>query len=250
MYRLPTSNTPLDFPNDFKTSPEGLLAMDGNLLPETLINAYAKGIFPWFNEGDPLLWWHPDPRLVLFFDQIHVSQSLQKLIKKTVFLQEDTDEKYKYHVTINQDFGTVIEACASMRAEGRETTWITKSMKKAYGQLHNLGFAHSVEVWNPEKELVGGMYGIAIGKVFFGESMFSRENNTSKLAFYWLSTFLKKHGFLLLDCQVESAHLKGLGAKNISRIEFLECLKRGKTHLKKTSAAFRCHSRGGGNPEK
>jgi len=241
MYQLPPISEPLDFPADFRTTTEGLLAIGGNLHPTTLVNAYSKGIFPWFSEEEPILWWHPYPRAVLFPKTEHISRKMSLLMKKTSFLgavsqtsplPAPSDDSL-YTVTIDRDFSGVITECAQKRTKDRESTWITKRMKEAYTKLYDLKFAHSVEVWNNNHDLVGGMYGIAIGKVFFGESMFSHESNTSKLALFFLAQHLATLDYILIDCQVDSKHLQSLGATNISRKKFMEYLKKGKTHLKK-----------------
>lgn len=216
MYRLPDTNQPLDFPDDFETSPEGLLAIGGNLHPQTLIQAYKKGIFPWFSEGDPILWWHPDPRMVLFPQELHVSQSMQKVRKQ---FESSSENRF----LINSDFLQVMLACAEVARKNQDGTWITESMVQAYFELHKKGFAHSYEIWQGE-ELVGGLYGVKIGKVFFGESMFHKSNNMSKLALIYLCEHLLKEGCLMLDCQQETQHLASMGARPIPRIQFLEIL--------------------------
>lgn len=226
MYRLPDITEPFEFPNDFATSPEGLLALGGNLHPLTLVSAYSKGIFPWFNPGDPLLWWHPEPRLIFFPDKVKVSRKIR------AFLKRCSGPNSRYTLTVNHDFAAVIRECADKRGKERTSTWITETMMAAYIQLYDMGFAHSVEVWNTDKKLVGGIYGIALGKAFFGESMFSHESNTSKLAFFFLCDLLVKNDFMILDGQVESPHLKSLGGVCTSRQEFRAYLKKAKTQLK------------------
>jgi leucyl/phenylalanyl-tRNA---protein transferase len=239
MYRLPQTTHPLDFPDDIITTPEGLLAVGGNLHPLTLINAYAKGIFPWFSQDDPTLWWHPDPRLVIFPESVHLSRRMSQILNKISLPSKKATlrkgQKPPYFVTLNKSFHKVIEECASKRGKGRESTWITQGMITSYIKLHEMKFAHSVEVWNEKQELVGGMYGISLGKVFFGESMFSHESNTSKIALYWLCDLLKMNDFVLLDCQIVSDHLKKLGATEISGQKFMEYLVKGKTYLKRAS---------------
>lgn len=190
--------------------PDGLLAMGGDLSTARLIEAYRNGIFPWYSEGEPILWWSPDPRMVLFPERLHVSRSLRKWLNKNV-----------YTVTFNQDFASVIEQCAALREGG---TWITPEMQEAYCELHRLGLAHSVECRRDDK-LVGGLYGVALGRVFFGESMFSLEPNASKAALVRLAERLQQSGFRMIDCQVHSAHLQSLGAEDIPRTEFLRMLK-------------------------
>lgn len=200
-------------PESALRDPNGLLAAGGDLTPEWLTLAYRHGIFPWFEEDQPILWWSPDPRLVLFPEQLHLSRSMRKLIRKN-----------PYVLTLDEDFSAVVAACAAPRA-GAEGTWITQRMARAYAELHAQGVAHSVEVWHQER-LVGGLYGVALGKIFFGESMFSRENDTSKLALAWLVAQLRVWGFALIDCQVSSAHLHSLGATEIPRDRFSDYLDR------------------------
>jgi leucyl/phenylalanyl-tRNA--protein transferase len=187
--------------------PNGLLAVGGDLSPQRLINAYIRGIFPWFSEGEPILWWSPDPRTVLFPEQIKISRSLKKTLKKE-----------RYRVSFDRDFQAVIEACAQPR-ESSPGTWLLPEMIEAYHTQHELGLAHSVEVWQDE-ELVGGLYGMAIGGVFFGESMFSRLPDTSKIALVHLSRTLQTWNFKMIDCQVYTQHLASLGAQEIPRRTF------------------------------
>lgn len=200
--------------------PDGLLAAGGALSPDWLLHAYESGVFPWYEDGQPILWWSPDPRLVLFPEQLKISRSLRKLINNN-----------PYHLTINRDFRAVVANCGELR-ESSPGTWITRDMEAAYAQLHELGLAHSVEVWDAEK-LVGGLYGVAIGRVFFGESMFSKQPNTSKLALVGLVRQLEQWQFELIDCQISSEHLLSLGAEEISRRQFIEilaeCAKREKS---------------------
>ncbi|MFK0571105.1 leucyl/phenylalanyl-tRNA--protein transferase [Endozoicomonas sp.] len=193
--------------------PDGLLAVGGNLQVDTLVMAYQQGIFPWFNDDDPILWWSPSPRMVFTPGELHISRSLKKLLRKSI-----------YQVTIDHDFPAVINRCAGTR-QNSEGTWITSDMKEAYVALHNAGHAHSVEVWR-SGNLVGGLYGLAIGKIFYAESMFSIENNTSKIAMAALSDQLCKWEFELVDCQVHSAHLESLGARLITRELFSDYLER------------------------
>lgn len=204
------------FPDVSNCNEDGLLAMGGDLNLNTLVSAYSQGIFPWFNDDQPILWWSPDPRMVLFPSEIKISRSLRKTINKQQF-----------KVTCNQAFDLVIDACA-LRGEREpllvnEDTWITDDMQTAYQQLHESGYAHSVEVWQDE-ELVGGLYGVSLGKVFFGESMFSRVSDASKVAFVSLAQSLNKQGFSVIDCQVSSDHLLSLGAREITRNDFLAYL--------------------------
>lgn len=191
--------------------PDGLLAAGGSLRPERLLNAYRSGIFPWFDDDQPILWWSPDPRLTLKPAELHLSRSLKKFSKKA-----------PYQYTFDTAFDTVIRACSAPR-EQQDGSWITESMIEAYQQLFELGHAHSVEVWH-QGELVGGLYGIAIGQVFFGESMFSRRDNASKLGFAFLCQHLAQWGCQIIDCQVHSDHLESLGASLTSRKHFIEQL--------------------------
>jgi len=193
------------------TEPNGLLAAGGNLAPSTLIAAYSKGIFPWFEEGQPILWWTPDPRMVLFPEELHVGRSLGKAMRKSPF-----------SITTDMAFNDVITACAQRRQDA-EGTWITPEMIDAYGDLHAMGVAHSVEAWE-DSELVGGLYGVAIGGMFFGESMFSHRDNASKIAFATMVNKLRELNYRLIDCQVASAFLASLGAREIPRREFMTYL--------------------------
>ncbi|WP_455218034.1 leucyl/phenylalanyl-tRNA--protein transferase [Kaarinaea lacus] len=195
--------------------PDGLLAIGGDLSPQRLEAAYRHGIFPWFNHDQPILWWSPDPRAVLFPDQLKISRSLRKTLRKQLFT-----------VTFDRAFEEVIEACSGPRGPDEHSdpgTWITREMKQAYKQLHETGLAHSVECWR-DHELVGGLYGVAIGRVFFGESMFSRVTDASKVAFVHLVRQLQQWGFALIDCQIHSAHLQSLGAETIRRERFIQLL--------------------------
>ncbi len=191
--------------------PNGLLAAGGDLSPRRLIQAYRKGIFPWFDPSQPILWWSPDPRCILKPEQLKVSRSLRKLIRQQ-----------RFQVSIDQDFGAIISACAAPR-HGANGTWISTAMQQAYQRLHQQGVAHSVEVWQQQK-LVGGLYGLAIGKTFFGESMFSRVSNASKVGFATLVEQLQQWDYAFIDCQIHSQHLSSLGAKEVPRSEFIELL--------------------------
>ena len=193
------------------TDPNGLLAVGGDLTPGWLVHAYQHGIFPWYEAGQPILWWSPDPRMVLFPAELHVSRSLRKLLRQQPF-----------RLTMDQNFSGVINACGSVRGRS-EGTWITSELKAAYQRLHGLGIAHSVEAWEGER-LVGGLYGLALGQVFFGESMFSSSSNSSKVALVFLVEHLRKWGYGLIDCQVASAHLASLGAVEWPRARFSEAL--------------------------
>jgi len=200
------------FPPVSEASPDGILAIGGDLSPERLTLAYKSGVFPWFSEGDPIIWYSPDPRMVLFPKNLKISKSMQQLVRKNEFT-----------VTFNQDFKNVITNCQHISRRGQPGTWITDKMKIAYVELHKIDMAKSVEVWR-NKELVGGLYGIDLGTVFCGESMFSKESNTSKLAFIFLVKKLQSEQYKLLDCQMYNEHLASLGAQEISRIEFLKYL--------------------------
>jgi len=188
-------------------SPNGLLCAGGDLSPERLVDAYSRGIFPWFSEGDPILWWSPDPRMVLFPEELKVSRSLRKKVERGVF-----------ETRFDTAFDDVIANCAAPRA-GQSGTWIVPEMVAAYTALHELGFAHSVESWR-DGELAGGLYGVWLGRVFFGESMFSREPDASKVALVRLVERLRAQGCELIDCQQATAHLASLGAREIRRKEF------------------------------
>lgn len=191
--------------------PNGLLAAGGDLSVERLVAAYRHGCFPWYEDGQPILWWSPNPRTVLLPDNLHISRSLRKVLRSNQF-----------SVTFDRNFAQVIHACAQPRHD-QNGTWITSDIQKAYIELHQQGIAHSVEVWQDE-ELVGGLYGIAIGQLFFGESMFSRVSNASKVGFVTLVSALKSAGFQLIDCQMPTEHLLSLGADSITRIDFADYL--------------------------
>ncbi len=205
----------LDFPplNTALRDPNGLLAAGGDLSAERLVRAYRHGCFPWFQDGQPILWWSPDPRTVLLPGELHISRSLAKVLRQQ-----------RYRVTFDEDFAAVIQACAEPRSYAQET-WITRQMQEAYHQLHQRGHAHSVEVWDGEA-LVGGLYGLAMGQLFFGESMFSRADNASKVGFATLVEHLQAWGFVLIDCQMPTRHLESLGAHSISRQDFADYLDR------------------------
>ena len=193
--------------------PNGLLAAGGDLSPERLIAAYRHGCFPWYQDGQPLLWWSPDPRTVLFPGELHVSRSLRKALRQG-----------HYRVSFDQAFAEVIRACAAPRTYA-DGTWITTPMQDAYVELHRRGIAHSVEVWQGD-ELVGGLYGLAMGRLFFGESMFSRADNASKVGFVTLVEHLQAWDFELIDCQMPTQHLHSFGARAISRRDFADHLQR------------------------
>ncbi len=202
------------FPSLEHATEHGLLAAGGDLSPSRLIAAYTLGIFPWFNRQDPVLWWSPDPRMVLYTDKINVSKSLRKTIRQQ-----------RFDLTLNQAFTGVMEACAAPRSEASNDpgTWIHDSMIEAYQELHRRGYAHSIECWQSGR-LVGGLYGVAIGRVFFGESMFSAERDASKVALAILSAQLRRWGFPMIDCQMYSPHLQRMGAENIPRQVFVDQL--------------------------
>jgi len=201
------------FPNPRNASDEGLLAFGGDLSPSRLLTAYKKGIFPWYSKGDPILWWSPDPRLLLYPSQFKVSKSFRKTLKSK-----------KFEVKFDTNFSDVIRACAYTPREGQNSTWILPEMQEAYLELHRQGFAHSVESYIDGK-LVGGLYGIAIGKAFFGESMFSHVSDASKVVFKALSDVLALRSYDFIDCQIPTEHLKSLGAVVVCRDEFLDSLK-------------------------
>ena len=191
--------------------PDGLLAAGGDLRPERILAAYRHGCYPWYQQGQPILWWSPDPRFVLFPDELHISRSLGKVLRRQIF-----------EVSYDKAFDRVINACAGPRSYA-DGTWITDAMRQAYQQLHRLGHAHSVEVWQAG-ELIGGLYGLCIGQVFFGESMFSHVDNASKTAFAHLVPDLKRWGIRLIDCQMQTRHLASFGARAIDRQAFAELL--------------------------
>lgn len=208
----------LIFPPPELAEKNGLLAVGGDLSPKRLLLAYQMGIFPWFSPGEPILWWSPSPRLVLFPKEFRISRRLGRLIRQQ-----------RLQITMDTAFRSVIEACASMPRAGQEGTWITPEMIEGYVTLHELGYAHSVECWLGEN-LAGGLYGIALGKVFFGESMFSRESNASKVALATLVDILKQQDCRLIDCQLATRHLISLGAREIPGREFHTLLRRYVNH--------------------
>ncbi len=206
--------------------PNGLLAFGGDLRPERILAAYRRGIFPWYQDDQPILWWSPDPRAVLFPTHIHISRSMRKALQNERFC-----------VRMDTDFAGVMHGCAEITAR-RDGTWITPAMHNAYCKLHELGYAHSIEVWSNETHrLVGGLYGIALGAVFFGESMFSREENASKVALIRLCQQLLKWGFAVIDCQVSNPHLHSMGASTIARSSFVKLLEQH------TNRILDCNSR-------
>lgn len=202
----------LEFPPVELAGPDGLLAMGGDLSTERLLLAYRNGIFPWYDE-EPILWWCPDPRFVLFPDELRISKHTRSLIRKQAF-----------EFTINKDFSSVIQHCKAIDRPGQFGTWITDEVEAAYTKLHELGYAHSAEVWK-DGELVGGLYGIRLGNIFFGESMFSKESNASKFAFTSYVQYLQKEGVKLIDCQVYTEYLESLGARMIEGSDFQTMLR-------------------------
>ena len=204
-----------NFPNPSLADPDGLLAVGGNLEPETLLSAYQQGIFPWFDEDTPILWWSPDPRAILEFDNLYISKRLARTIRTN-----------KFQVTFNQDFDAVVQGCTYRPEEG---TWITPEVANAYGEFHRRGHAHSVEVWQ-QGVLVGGLYGVAIGGLFAGESMFSTVSDASKVALVALVSRLKEKGYQLFDLQIINEHTATMGATEIPRDDYLA---RVKTAIKK-----------------
>ena len=206
---LPLEKNPEAFPDPRNASVEGLLAWGGDLTPERLLAAYAQGIFPWFNTDDPILWWSPDPRLVLYPDDLKLSKSFRRVLRNGT-----------YEVKFDHDFPSVIRACGQIPRPGQEGTWLHPQMQEAYIELHRQGFAHSIETYM-EGELVGGLYGLAMGKAFFGESMFARRPNASKIALTALRGVLAAKSYDFIDCQVETDHLVRMGAVTVPRERFL-----------------------------
>ncbi len=190
----------------------GILAVGGDLSPGRLILAYKSGIFPWYSDNEPIVWWSPDPRFVLFPDELKVSRSMRQILERRVF-----------EITFDRDFQTVIRNCSTAKRRGQRGTWITGEMREAYTELHRLGLAHSVEAWRDGK-LAGGLYGVSLGNCFFGESMFARESNASKAALITLVRTLSGRGFPLIDSQVYTPHLESMGAREIPRAEYLRLL--------------------------
>jgi leucyl/phenylalanyl-tRNA---protein transferase len=217
LYRL---NEDLIFPSAELANEDGLLAIGGDLSPTRLLLAYENGIFPWYSKNEPILWWSPNPRFVLFLEKLHVSRSMERLLSKNT-----------YTITFDTAFDQVIDTCSKIKRAHQKGTWITKEMLIAYKTLHQIGVAHSAEAWH-HRELCGGIYGISLGGCFFGESMFSTKDNASKAAMITLVRKLKEKDFGLLDCQVYSNHLKSLGAEEIDRTQFLKIIKE---ELKKDS---------------
>lgn len=203
----------ISFPPVELTSEIGILAIGGDLSPERLLLGYQNGIFPWYSEGEPILWWSPDPRFVLFPDELRISRSMRKVLRKNLF-----------SLTFDRDFRRVMFECSQPR-KNQPGTWITPEMLDAYCVLHEMGFAHSIEVWQDD-ELAGGLYGISLGRCFFAESMFTRIDNASKAALIILTEKLRDKGFMLIDCQVYTRHVETFGARDIPRSQFREILSR------------------------
>ncbi len=204
----------IDFPSPGRARRDGLLAVGGDLSLPRLLRAYEMGIFPWYAEGDPIIWWSPDPRLVLYPNELKVSKSLRKILRQN-----------RFHITLDTAFPDVIRECALVREEKGEETWLVAEMMDAYIDLHRAGYAHSAEAWS-DGLLVGGLYGVSLGRCFFGESMFARTSNASKVAFVLLVEQLNAWGIDLIDCQVPTGHLKRLGAREIPRERFLDQLEK------------------------
>ncbi len=202
------------FPDPGEGTPEGIVATGANLSPGVLLSAYEQGIFPWFSEGDPVLWWSPDPRFVLFPSELHVPRRVARRIRTG-----------DYWLSFDTAFNEVIQKCSEVPRPGQDGTWITREMIDGYIKLHELGFAHSVEAWSGS-ELAGGLYGVSLGRVFFGESMFATQTDASKVAFVSLVRHLSLLGFELVDCQVYTEHLERFGAREVPRTEFLSVLGR------------------------
>lgn len=204
---------PVQFPDPLLASDEGLVAVGGELTPEFLVSAYAQGVFPWFSEGDQIMWWSPNPRLILIPGEFKLRKSLKQVINSK-----------KYVVKADTNFTEVIKNCAEINRPDQDGTWITDDMTKAYIKMHELGLAHSFETYNYAGELVGGLYGISLGKAFFGESMFFKQSDASKVALYYLVEFCEQNGFHFIDAQQSTGHLISLGAKEIERKIFIELL--------------------------
>lgn len=204
----------VQFPNPLMAEDEGLITVGGNLSASMLLSAYRQGLFPWYNEGEPVLWWCPNPRYVLPVGQVKVSKTMSQLLRKN-----------EMELRVNTAFDSVIRCCGSIQREGQDGTWITEDIVNAYTHLHRLGYAHSIETWQ-NGELVGGLYGVAIGKCFFGESMFAKVSNASKFSLIKLDHLLTEQNFVLIDCQIATEHLISMGAKSMPRFQFLNILKK------------------------
>ncbi len=203
------------FPDVESADEHGIVAVGGNLSPGMLLSAYKQGIFPWYSSGEPVLWWSPDPRFVLFPEELHVSRSMIRTFKRN-----------RFSYTVDSSFERVMRECASVKRKDQDSTWITEEMIEGYTALFDLGYAHSVEVWL-DGELAGGLYGVSLGSVFFGESMFHKVSDASKAGYILFVRALKRLGFSLVDCQVYTPHLASLGAREIRRPDFMEYLSRG-----------------------
>ena len=208
-----SENERFSFPPPEKAKHKSIIAWGGNLSPGMLLSAYEQGLFPWYSEGEPIIWHSPDPRFIMYKDKLHISKSMKKVLNRNEFT-----------VTVNKDFHAVICACAQIDRPGQGGTWITSDMIAAYTELHKLGWTHSAEAWQ-EGELAGGCYGIRLGTVFFGESMFAKKSNASKAAFLTLAQILFNDGVLFIDCQQPTRHVRSLGAEEISRKDFLTLLR-------------------------
>lgn len=212
----------LIFPHPSLREPDGLMAVGGDLSPERLLLAYRWGIFPWYHDDQPILWWWLAPRLMVKPQEVHVSHSIRNAINQK-----------KYTVTFDKVFTTVMQRCGDVKRKGQDGTWIMPEMIDAYSVLHQLGYAHSVEVWEGDS-LVGGLYGIALGKIFFGESMFTEKTNASKVGFVFLADYLASKGFTWIDCQQDTPHMRTLGAHLIEEDDFLDILRENQTHILKS----------------
>ena len=211
---IPFHSAYQEFPDPANDNVGELLAIGGDLEPERLLAAYSKGIFPWYDENSPILWWSPDPRLLLFPEGLHISRRLMRLLRQK-----------RFAISLNMSCPQVIESCARVRRPGAQGTWLVPEMIEAYTRLHEFGFVHSVETWR-EGRLVGGIYGVCLGRAFFGESMFHLESNASKVALVGLVRLLQAHGVQLMDCQQTTRHLLSLGAREIPRRDFIQGVQR------------------------
>lgn len=218
--QLITADTPeTQFPSPNSASEEGLVAVGGEITTKRVLSAYRQGIFPWYSEDQPVLWWSPEPRAILYPDGIKISRSLKKTLRRN-----------KFSITADTAFSEVVKSCAGLRTQSPTGgTWITAEMMDTYNRLHQLGYGHSIEVWDQEK-LVGGLYGLSLGSAFFGESMFSHQTDASKLALVSLAKFSKSSGIDFIDCQLPTDHLASMGAINISRKEYLRILEAALKH--------------------
>lgn len=200
------------FPDPLRSDRNGLLAVGGKLDPVWLIEAYSAGVFPWFNESDPIMWWSPNPRSVVYPGEVKISKSMKQLLNNGSF-----------ELRVDSSFESVIQQCRAIKRKDQDDTWITEEVKKAFIEMHRLGLAHSFETWHNE-EMIGGLYGISLGRIFFGESMFSTVPNASKFAFISLSEILKKNSFDLIDCQIPNPHLASMGCFDMRKKEYLKIL--------------------------